>query len=207
MFKKTAPVLLLGSVMLAVSCASMAQDKGGGSKGGTSVVPTVAGGGKLSIETLIQQYGQLAGSPENAKSLVNGLRTGDPITLVGEAPPPPPPPPAPVVAPPPPPPPPSGFGAFAPPPPPPPPPAPAAAPAAPAAPLSITFTPPTGVMGLGNVDIVLALTQGMMTRSKVSKPDPKQLYSALMGPDGILTQRARGTGWPEIAKSLGLELK
>jgi hypothetical protein len=62
-------------------------------------------------------------------------------------------------------------------------------------------------MGLGNVDIALALTQGLMTQSKISKADPKQLYAALMGPDGILQQRARGTGWGEIAKSLGLELK
>lgn len=190
MFKKTAPILLLGSALLATSIAAMAQDSGkGSSKGGTSVVPTVAGGsGNVSVESLITQYTGLAGSPENAKSLVNGLRTGDPVTLIGAAPPPPPPrAPAPLA-----------LKPGAPPPPPPP---------APPAPLTITFTPPTGNMGPGNVDIALALTQALMTQNNISKPDPKQLYAALMGANGILQQRAQGTGWPVIAKSLGLELK
>jgi len=193
MFKKSAPVLLLGSVMLAVSCASMAQDKGGGSKGGTSVVPTVAGGGKVSVESMIERYGRLAGSPENAKSLVNGLRTGDPITLVGEAPPPPPPPSYST-----------GQGAF--PPPPPPPPSSLAASPTPAAPESVTFIPPTGSMGLGNVDIALALTEAAL--SAISNPTPNQLYTALMHSNtGILQLRSRGMGWGELAKVLGFTLK
>ncbi len=186
MFKKTAPVLLLGGALLAVSVAAMAQDKGKGQdKGGTSIVPTVAGSGKVSPESLIQRYTVLAGSTANAKSLVNGLHTGDPITLVGQAPPPLAPPPSPLLKP------------GAPPPPPPPPPA----------PLTITFTPPTGKVGLGNVDIALALTEALFTQNNIAKPDPKQLHGALMLSPGILQLRANGMGWGEIAKTLGFTLK
>jgi len=73
--------------------------------------------------------------------------------------------------------------------------------------MTVTFTPPTGSMGLGNVDIALALTQGLITQSKIEKIDPKVLYAALMGPGGILQQRSQGMGWGDIAKGHGLELK
>ncbi|MBI3044984.1 MAG: hypothetical protein HYY78_19375 [Betaproteobacteria bacterium] len=186
MFKKTAPVLILGSVLLAVSVAANAQGSGkGASKGGTSLVPTLAGKGKLTAEALIQRYTTLVGSAENAKSLVNGLDTGDEVTLVGTALPPPPPPPA-LLKP----------GAPPPPPPPPPP-----------APPRVTFTPPTGNMSLGNVDIALALMEAVLTHSNISKAEPKQIYAVLMGDPGILQQRAKGMGWGAIAKSLGFILK
>ena len=209
MFKKSAPVLLVGSVMLAVSCASMAQDKGGGSKGGTSVVPTVAGGGKLSNESLIQRNTPMAGSVENATSLVNGLRNGTEIVLTAtveeqvkvqvgtetimvdqKMPAPPPAPPGTFVV------------------------------------LKVPqtvpvygmetgkrvdtekFTSPTGPMGLGNVDITLALTDALLTQQGVKKPaTPAQLRAALVGDSGILQLRANGMGWGEIAKLLGFELK
>jgi hypothetical protein len=211
MFKKTAPVLLLGTALLATSVAAMAQDNSkGGAKGKSSVVPTVAGGGNVSIESLIQRYTGLAGSVDNATSLVNGLRSGQPITLVGDAPTPPAPPPPPATTPPPPPPPPPGMFGVAP-PPPPPPPALATAPVAPPPPpepLVVTFTPPTGTMGLGNVDIALALTQAFVTQQGVAKANPKQLYAAMMDPEsGVLALRAKGMGWGEVAKVLGFTLK
>lgn len=209
MFKKSAPVLLLGSVMLAVSCASMAQGKGA-SKGGTSVVPTVAGSGKLSTESLIQNSTPMAGSVENAASLVNGLHSGGEIVLsttvtetvqvqVGTqtimvdqrlpAPTPPNPP-----------------GTFM------------IVKVPQTVPVYETqtvkkvesekFTSPTGPLGLGNVDIALALTDALLTQQSVAKPaSPRQLRAALIGDGGVLQLRASGMGWGDIAKQMGFELK
>jgi hypothetical protein len=219
MFKKSAPVLFLGGVMLAVSCASMAQDKGGGTKGGTSVVPTVAAGGNVTIPTLIERYTPMSGSSANATSLVNGIRSGTAITLTmtvrvqktcqnaptyetvkvpvylrdskgnivigrdGK----------PVII---------GYteqrteipGTYydcsyddA---------------------QSTTFTPPTGTMGLGNVDVALALTDAVLTQYDISKPAaPKQLQGALVGQNGVLTLRAKPLGWGDVALQLGFVLK
>jgi len=193
MFKKSAPVIALGGLLLAVSTSVIAAQ--GGSKGGTSVVPTVSGSGNVSAEALIQRYGSLAGSADNATSLVNGLRTGDPITLTDAAPPPPPPPPpAPMMV--------MPDGTLVPPPPP-------FLPASdPAAPVRITFSPPTGNMGWGAVDIALALTQALLTQQDISGPNATQLHAALMDSEnGILQLRSRGMGWPNIAKTLGFTLK
>lgn len=216
MFKKSAPVLLLGGVMLALSCASMAQDKGGGSKGGTSVVPTVGGAGKVSVESLVQRYLTIAGSEANARSLITGLRDGTEITLTGiiqeqvqvpvqtqvtetvmvpvRVPAPPPAPP----------------GSFI----------------TVLQPQTVTrtvttyrtetitrsvtvvFTPPTGSMGLGNVDIALALTEAVLTQQSIAAPNPSQLQTALMDTNrGILQMRAKKMGWAEIAQALGFEVK
>lgn len=204
MLKKSAPVLLLGGLLIALPAVAQDASKGG-TKGGTSVVPTVAGSGTVSPESLIQRYTKLAGSTTNATSLVNGLRTGDPVTLADAAPPPP--PPAPVA--PPPPPPPSGTSGalFLAPPPPAPPAPPSSTPSQPAAPVSITFTPPTGNMGWGNVDIALALAEAKFTHLNIS-PNAQLLQSTLMDSNtGILTMRASGMGWPNIAKALGFVLK
>lgn len=216
MFKKSAPVLLLGGVMLALSCATMAQDKGGGSKGGTSVVPTVGGAGKVSVESLVQRYLTIAGSEANARSLITGLRDGTEITLNGiiqeqvqvpvqtqvtetvmvpvRVPAPPPAPP----------------GSFI----------------TVLQPQTVTrtvttyrtetitrsvtvvFTPPTGSMGLGNVDIALALTEAVLTQQSIAAPNPSQLQAALMDTNrGILQMRAKKMGWAEIAQALGFEVK
>ena len=85
MFKKSAPVLLLGTLLLTVPLAATAQDNGkGGSKGGsTSLVPTVGGSGKVSVESLVQRYLPIAGSQTNGQSLVNGLRDGNEVSLSG----------------------------------------------------------------------------------------------------------------------------
>jgi len=214
MFKKSAPVLLLGGVMLAVSCASMAQDKGGGSKGGTSVVPTVAGSGKVSVESLVTRYQALTGSEANGKALVNGLRDGTKFTLVAiietqekvqtgfkeervqtgttairqPAPPP------------------QNFILVQ----------------VPVYSMVRTpiyevrtirkeelteIDPPTGNMGLGNVDIALALTQAIFTAKDVATPSHPDLKTALVGSNGVLTLRAGKMGWGDVAKTLGFEIK
>jgi len=217
MFKKSAPVLLLGSVMLALSCAATAQDKGA-SKGGTSLVPTVAGGGKVTFESLVQRYQTLPGSPltgsptANATSLVTGVRDGTQIRLA-----------APVTeqvkvpvtttvtetifvevkvpAPPP-----TNFIIKK-------------------VPKTVTKTvttyridtiireeitlidPPPGAMNLTQVDIALALTSAVFTQHNIATPPHKDLKEALVGVNGVLTLRAKPMGWGAIAQTLGFEVK
>ena len=181
MFRKRAPILLLGSALLAIPVAAIAQD---GSKGGGKVVSTQAASGNVSPASLIARYMSVAGSEANAKSLVNGLHSGDPITLVG---PPPPVAPRPPLA--------LKPGMK----PPPPPPAPK--------PVIVTFTQPTGNMGLGNVDIALTLMETVVMHSTLKKASPTQLFAILMTDPGILQLRAGGMGWGQIAHELGFELK
>jgi hypothetical protein len=242
MFKKSAPGLLLGTLLLAVPLASTAQDsgKGEGKSGSTTVVPTVGGTGKVSVESLVQRYLPLAGSHTNAQSLVNGLRDGNEVTLSGtvqeqvrvpvqtqvteavqvpvqtqvtET----------VMVP---------VRKPAPP------------PALPGTfitvmqpqtvtktvttykteyvtktvttykmetitkPIITNFTPPTGNMGLGNVDIALALTEAVLTQQNIATPTIYQLQNALMDPNnGVLQLRAKKMGWGDIAKTLGFEVK
>lgn len=81
-----------------------------------------------------------------------------------------------------------------------------------------TFTPPTGKMGWGNVFISLALAQDTLTRAGITKPTAAQLQAALVGGDvtgadgktvtlkGVLTMRAEGMGWGQIAQASGTKL-
>ena len=83
---------------------------------------------------------------------------------------------------------------------------------------STTFTPPTGKMGWGNVFISLALAQSSLAQLGITKPTTAQLQAALMGGTvtgadgttttlkGVLTLRADGMGWGQIAQSLGTKL-
>jgi hypothetical protein len=74
MFKNKA-ILIFASAMLALPGAIQAQ----------GVTPTAAGkGNTVSADQLITRYSGLAGGPANAKSIVNGLRTGEDITLGSE---------------------------------------------------------------------------------------------------------------------------
>jgi hypothetical protein len=66
-----------------------------------------------------------------------------------------------------------------------------------------SFTPPTGKLGEGNVNIALALAQESLKEKGITNPTPDQLKSAL---SGILQQRADGKGWGEIANSMGFKL-
>ena len=219
MFKNKA-MLLIASSMLAMPGLIQAQ----------GVTPTAGGkGGTVSADQLIQRYATLAGSDANAKSLVNGLRTGDEITLIGE-------PTAPTrvllgqeayrkgaqlpsdgkereyvkteqrqI----------GMGPCPMKPGSPPPPPGMTCPifadfdiynvfeTHPGDPAKETFSPkPAAPMGFGNVDIALALTEAKLR--PITKPKPSELKANLLE---ILGKRAGGEGWGEIAKSYGFELK
>ncbi|HEY3077160.1 MAG TPA: hypothetical protein VGJ74_18475 [Burkholderiales bacterium] len=65
------------------------------------------------------------------------------------------------------------------------------------------FTPPTGKMGGGNVDIALALADESLKQKGITNPTPDQLKTAL---SGILQQRADGKGWGQIANAMGFKL-
>ena len=69
-----------------------------------------------------------------------------------------------------------------------------------------TFTPSTGKMGYGNVDNALALAEASLAKQGITKPTPAQLEAALVGKDGILTMRAAGQGWGQIANSMDIKL-
>lgn len=220
------PVLVATAALIALPVTGMSQNTKGGEKG-TTTVPVAGGKGPASAETLIPRYTALAGSEANVKSLVNGLRSGTTVTLTGtiqeqvqvpvqtplaeqvKVP-------VRVPAPP------------------------------PALPgtfttvyrtqsvtrtattyktetitrnVTVSFTPPTGNMGWGNVDIALAFTEAQLTEVGISSPNPPQLQAALMGGSvqssagnnvqrpGILQLRAGGKSWGQIAGELGYTLQ
>ena len=129
----------------------------------------------------------LAGGPENSLALVNSLRTGTAVNLVTVVPPP------------------AGSP-------------PGTAPTS----VTTTFTPPTRPMGWGNVRHSLALAQDQLARAGIANPTAEHLRTALMGGDlvrtntngtttttsvrGVLTMRAEGMGWGNIAKAGGTKL-
>jgi hypothetical protein len=184
----------------------------------TSCAAAVAQGDSIQAETgLVNKYTAFAGSQSNAIALVGGLRNGAEVALqpAGAACPVVQPPVLPPVLPPVQPPtlPPSlpgGPGGLILPPPPPPPP-PVIQPA--------SFTPPTGTMGYGNVDIALDLAQQQLVKAGITQPTPVQLKASFMGGSvttcagvktdvqGILVLRAgKESGWGRIAQRLGLTL-
>lgn len=80
-----------------------------------------------------------------------------------------------------------------------------------------TFTPATGKLGYGNVFISLALAQSELTKAGIANPTPDQLVAALNGGNvtvggktvalnGVLTLRASGQGWGQIARTLNVRL-
>jgi hypothetical protein len=174
MVKRNASILLLASSLLVLPAAATAQsDKAG------AVTPTAAGKGKaVTPAALVERYGVLAGSPENAKSLVNGLHTKSEVVMVGPA----------VVEP--------GCKFKCP------------------TTETVRFTPQTEPMGLGNVDIALALLEADLKEKQLAAPKPRHVKAGLVGEpvsnvnfEGILKLRASGMGWGEIAKTLGFDLK
>lgn len=225
-FKKF--MLLLAAALFVLPATGMAQGKGSGKPTGTTTVPV---GGNNSFDGLVQKYQALAGSADNVQSLVSGLRDGTEVVLTREVQAPPPPPPAPqmctqtVMVP-------CQVPQFLPgtniptgfmvdstcpstqtydctPP---------AAPPAPPTIERITFTPPTGNMGFGNVDIALAFAQAQLIEAGIKTPAPADVKAALMGGQvtgqnnslnlpGILTLRASGLGWGQIANQLGYKLQ
>lgn len=144
-------------------------------------------GQALVASKIASNYTNLAGSKENSLALVNALRTGTAVNLVTEVPPP------------------AGSP-------------PGTLPTT----TTATFTPPTKPMGWGNVKHALALAQDQLARAGITDPTAEQLQTALMGGDlivvnadgtttttsvnGILTMRADGMGWGNIAKAGGTKL-
>jgi hypothetical protein len=152
----------------------------------TPTPPPAPNAGQTLVATKIaSNFATLAGSPENALALVNALRNGTDVVLTTTVPPP--------------------EGSTEPP-----------------TTTTTTFTPPTGKMGWGNVKHSLALAQDALARAGVTNPTAEQLQTALMGGDivvtnadgttttstvkGILTMRASGMGWGNIAKEGGTKL-
>ena len=73
--------------------------------------------------------------------------------------------------------------------------------------------PPTGTMGYGNVRLTLKLAEARLAEYGISQPTNEQLSAVLVGGDidgavveGILTERAAGAGWGEIAQRYDLKV-
>lgn len=131
---------------------------------------------------LISTYSHLAGSDANAQALIDGLRNGSAITLNTPT--------TTTVTNP------DGTTTTT------------------TTPTGTTFTPTTGKMGWGEVNITLSLAQALVG----SDATAARLQAAVNGGTitnadgttstltGILTMRASGTGWGQIAKQLGFNL-
>jgi hypothetical protein len=181
--------LLAAIVIAAASPLAFAQTTGGTGTGGTTTggtVTTTPNAGQTLVATKIaSNFTNLAGSTDNALALVNALRIGTDVTLTSTVPPP--------------------EGSTEPP-----------------TTTTTTFTPPTGKMGWGEVKHALALAQDSLARAGVTNPTAEQLQAALVGGDitttnadgttktttlkGVLTLRAGGMGWGNIAKAGGTKL-
>lgn len=108
-----------------------------------------------STDQLVRDYTALAGSEENAKSLVYGLRDGTEVELTSKQ------------------------------------------------ARDAEFTPPTGKMGNGNVNIALSLASASLDEKGITDPTPRQLRAAVME---VLEMRADGKGWGQVAQSMGFKL-
>jgi hypothetical protein len=133
--------------------------------------------GATRVESRIAgDFTAFAGSEANAQSLVTGLRNGTPVTLTGTS---------------------STGGTST---------------------TTLTFDTPTRPMGYGNVHIGLSLAKQQLASYGITNPTPEQLQAALTGGsittssgqtmtlNGVLTQRADGMGWGQIAQSQGVKL-
>lgn len=76
---------------------------------------------------------------------------------------------------------------------------------------STTIDPPTGTMGYGNVRIALRLAQAELNQMGITQPTSEELSAVLLGGEingtqvsGILTLRANGMGWGQIAQQYGM---
>lgn len=177
--KKPIRLCLAAAVIYAIAGSAHAQTTPPAT-GGTTV-----SGQTTQMDTLASNKGQtqvankiaadftvLAGSRDNAVALVNALRNGTPATLTAST---------------------TGTGTGT------------------TPPADTTITPPTGKMGWGNVFISLALAQKVLTQAGITEPTAADLQAALLGGDivgadgktvtlqGVLTLRADGMGWGQIA--------
>jgi hypothetical protein len=172
--------ILAAAVVLALAPALQAQI--------TPPAPSELNSGQNLVATKIaNNFTNLAGGEDNALALVNALRAGGEVTLVTTVPPP------------------AGSP-------------PGTLPTT----TETTFDVPTKPMGWGNVKHALALAQDQLQRAGITNPTGAQLQTALTGGDlvrvnadgttttttvkGILTLRAGGMGWGNIAKEGGTKL-
>ena len=139
--------------------------------------------------TLVNSFTGLAGSKENATSLVNGLRTGSTITLTD--------PKAQTNT--------TTTGSTG---------TTTQAGTSTTNTTSTTFSPGTKPMGYGNIRIALSLAKTQLASQGITNPTPEQLQGALIGTSGttgtatqgVLQMRASGMGWGQIANSMGVKL-
>jgi hypothetical protein len=80
----------------------------------------------------------------------------------------------------------------------------------------VTFTPPTGRMGNGEVDRAITLASRDLRQAGITNPTPEQLQAAMVGGtvtnaqgqttsmDGVLTLRSQGMGWGQVAHTIGV---
>lgn len=134
--------------------------------------------GTQKVESRISSdFSTFAGSTDNSNSLVTGLRSGSPITLSST----------------------DAKGVTT----------------------TTTFTPATGKMGNGNVFISLALAKNQLAGLGITQPTAQEIQAALNGGTvtipgtnppqtrtltGVLTLRAQGMGWGQIAQAQGTKL-
>jgi hypothetical protein len=185
---KTRIRMLAVSLAVALSPMALALSSGGLDGQVTKLDATAANRGQALVATKIaSNFTTLAGSKDNSLALVNALRTGATVNLVTTT----------------------------------------TTPGINGVPdvvttTTTTFDPPTGKMGWGNVKISLALAQDALARAGVASPTAEQLQAALVGGDlvitnadgttstrsltGVLTQRASGMGWGEIAQANGTKV-
>jgi hypothetical protein len=147
---------------------------------------TAANKGQTQVATRIaSSFTKLAGSDENALKLVQALRSGSEVKLTTST---------------------TGTGTST-----------GTGTGGTGTTATTSFTPPTGKMGWGNVFNSLALAQSELTRLGITNPTNEQLQAALVGGDvtvdgktttlkGILTMRADGMGWGQIAQATGTKL-
>lgn len=132
-------------------------------------------------------FATFAGSQENAEAIITGLRNGTPITLTGT----------------------SGTTTNG-----------------TTTTTLATITPPTKPMGYGETYTSMSLAKAQLAQYGITEPTPEQLQAAMTGGtltvttvgangttttktvtlDGILTQRASGMGWGQIANANGFKL-
>ena len=171
------PKILAFAVLL--SFAPLAAAEGTPGTPGTNTTPTTTTRtSSVPANRLADLFAKFFGSRENSLAVVNALRTGSAITLVTT-----PPCPAPCTKPP--------------------------------AGVETSIDVATKPMGWGNVRHALALTQYSLAQAGITNPTPEQIAAALNGGtvktgtgktvelNGILTQRASGMGWGQIAKAEG----
>lgn len=177
---------MVGSMLLAMAPLAVAQTSGSIDTETQKLNTAAENHGQAQVAARIAaDFTTLAGSKDNSLALVRALRNGTQVTLTTTS--------APA----------TGAGGTT------------GTSGTTATTTTTSFTPPTGKMGWGNVFISLALAQNSLAQLGITKPTTAQLQAALVGGTvtgadgstttlkGVLTLRAGGMGWGQIAHSLG----